>query len=61
VTARLPASRLLALLALGVIAIATMPLTLLAALAGATAVLIAVAVFDTVAGRPLTGAAPAEQ
>jgi low temperature requirement protein LtrA len=46
---RVPASRVVALAALGALALATAPLTLLAAVAAAAAVLVAVAVWDTVA------------
>jgi low temperature requirement protein LtrA len=50
-----PRSRLLGLAALGVLAVATVPLTLIAGIAAAAGVLVAVAVADTVQGSGAAG------
>jgi low temperature requirement protein LtrA len=57
VLGRVPRSRSLGLAALGILAVATTPLTLIAGIAGSTAVLVAVAIADTVreGGRTSTG------
>jgi low temperature requirement protein LtrA len=57
VLGHVPRSRSLGLAALGILAVATAPLTLIAGIAGATAVLVAVATADTVreGGRTSTG------
>jgi low temperature requirement protein LtrA len=53
-TGRGPRSRLLGIAALAVLAFVTAPLTLVSAIAGATAVLVAIAVADSVHRRPST-------
>ena len=56
---RVPRSRLLALAALAILAVATAPLTLIVGIAASTAVLVAVAIADTMRDRERTPSIPA--